>query len=117
MTLRLGDTAPDFEQETSTGTIKFHEWAGSSWVVLFSHPADFTPVCSTELVEFARREADFAKRSVKLIGLSVDSVHSHLAWRENMRDKIGVEIPYPLIADLTMQVAQKYGMIHPGASG
>ena len=89
--------------------------AGRHWVVLFSHPADFTPVCSTELAEFARRTADFA-RYTKLIGLSVDSIHSHLAWLQNLKEKLGVEIPYPMIADIDMKVAQAYGMIHPGAS-
>jgi peroxiredoxin (alkyl hydroperoxide reductase subunit C) len=113
---RIGDTAPEFTALTTVGEITFSQWAGGSWVVLFSHPADFTPVCSTELGEFARREAEFAKRGVKLIGLSIDSVHSHLAWRENLKAKLGVEINYPLIADLSMSVSHKFGMLHPGAS-
>lgn len=111
---RIGDMAPDFTATTTQGQIQFHKWKANSWCILFSHPADFTPVCTTELTEFARRSEDFAKRKVKLIGLSIDSVHSHLAWRENIREKLGVTIPYPLIADLDMNVARKYGMIHPG---
>jgi peroxiredoxin (alkyl hydroperoxide reductase subunit C) len=94
----------------------FSQWQGKDWVVLFSHPADFTPVCSTELMEFARRAEDFKKVNTKLIGISVDSIHSHLAWLQNMKEKMGVEIPYPMIADIDMKVAQAYGMIHPGAS-
>jgi peroxiredoxin (alkyl hydroperoxide reductase subunit C) len=96
--------------------MKFSDWQGESWVVLFSHPADFTPVCSTELSEFARRAGDFAALNTKLIGLSVDSVHSHLAWLQNLKEKLGTEIPYPLIADLDTKVSQLYGMIHAGAS-
>lgn len=111
---RIGDMAPDFTATTTQGPVQFHKWKGSSWAILFSHPADFTPVCTTELTEFAKRSAEFEKRKVKLIGLSIDSVHSHLAWRENMREKLGVTIGYPLIADLDMGVAKKYGMIHPG---
>ena len=111
---RIGDEAPDFEQVTTHGPIRFRSWQGDSWVVLFSHPADFTPVCTTELSDFAARSEAFAKRNVKLIGLSIDSVHSHLAWRENIREKLGVELNYPLIADLDMSVARLYGLIHPG---
>jgi peroxiredoxin 2/4 len=113
---RIGDSAPDFTAPTTHGELTFSQWASGSWVVLFSHPADFTPVCTTELAAFARREEEFARRGAKLIGLSIDSVHSHLAWRENIREKLGVDVGYPLIADLTTQVAQKYGMLHPGAS-
>jgi peroxiredoxin (alkyl hydroperoxide reductase subunit C) len=116
MTLRLGDTAPDFEQDSSIGRIKFHDWAGDSWVVLFSHPADFTPVCTTELTEFARRAPEVEKLNTKLVGLSIDSVFSHLAWTRNMEEKFGVKVPYPIIADLDMKVASAYGMVHPGAS-
>lgn len=112
---RIGDPAPDFTAMTTQGEIKFSDWQEGKWVILFSHPADFTPVCSTELTEFARRSDEFAKRDAKLIGLSIDSVHSHLAWRENLREKMGIEIKYPLIAD-NGAVAQKYGMLHPGAS-
>ena len=113
---RIGDAAPDFTAVTTHGEITFSEWQGDQWVVLFSHPADFTPVCSTELTEFARREDEFARRNVKLIGLSIDSIHSHLAWRENLKQILDTEIPYPLIADLDTRVAQKYGMLHPGES-
>ena len=113
---RIGDPAPDFKAQTTQGEITFSDWQKESWVILFSHPADFTPVCSTELVEFARRNEEFARRNTKLIGLSIDSIHSHLAWRQNLKQILDVEIPYPLIADLDMAVAQKYGMVHPGAS-
>ncbi len=113
---RIGDKAPDFTAPTTHGEITFSQWQGSDWVVLFSHPADFTPVCSTELAEFARRNEEFKKRGTKLIGLSIDSVHSHLAWTQNLAKILGVKLPYPLIADLSTQVAQKYGMIHPGES-
>jgi peroxiredoxin 2/4 len=113
---RIGDAAPDFKAATTHGEIQFSQWQGGEWVVLFSHPADFTPVCSTELTEFGRRAEEFKKRSAKLIGLSIDSVHSHLAWTVNLQKILGVKLPYPLIADLSTQVAQKYGMIHPGES-
>lgn len=113
---RLGDTAPDFTALTTQGEIEFSQWQGDSWVLLFSHPADFTPVCTTELAELARRSDDFAARGVKLLGISIDSIHAHLAWRENIREKLGVEIHYPLIADLNASVAQKYGLLHSGES-
>ena len=113
---RIGDTAPDFKALTTQGEIQFSQWQEGNWVILFSHPADFTPVCSTELVEFAKRRGEFESMSVKLIGLSIDSIHSHLAWRENLREKLDAEIGYPMIADLDTKVAQLYGMIHPGAS-
>jgi peroxiredoxin 2/4 len=113
---RIGDTAPDFEAVTTEGALKFSDWKGDHWVVLFSHPADFTPVCSTELCEFANRSQEFAERNTKLIGLSIDSIHSHLAWRENLRQVMGVEINYPLIADLDTKVAQAYGLLHPNES-
>jgi peroxiredoxin (alkyl hydroperoxide reductase subunit C) len=113
---RIGDTAPDFTAQTTHGPLTFSEWQKGSWVILFSHPADFTPVCSTELSEFARRNDEFTRRNTKLIGLSIDSIHSHLAWRENLKQILDVEIPYPLIADLDMAVASKYGMVHPGAA-
>jgi peroxiredoxin (alkyl hydroperoxide reductase subunit C) len=114
---RIGDTAPDFQAVTTqSGEFHFSEWQGQSWVVLFSHPADFTPVCATELMEFARQHETFKARGVKLIGISVDSIHSHLAWLQNMKEKMGVAIPYPMIADLDMKVSRLYGMIHPGAS-
>lgn len=113
---RIGDLAPDFTAPTTHGEINLSKWQAGDWVVLFSHPADFTPVCSTELTEFARRIEEFRARKTKLIGLSIDSVHAHLAWTQNLAKIMGVRIPYPLIADLSTEVAQKYGMIHPGAS-
>jgi peroxiredoxin (alkyl hydroperoxide reductase subunit C) len=114
---RIGDIAPDFTAATThSQELKFSEWQGDSWVVFFSHPADFTPVCTTELAEFARRAGDFASLGVKLIGLSVDSIHSHIAWLQSMKEKLGIDIPYPLVADLDTKVSQKYGMLHPGAS-
>jgi peroxiredoxin 2/4 len=114
---RIGDAAPDFKAiTTQSGELSFSEWQGQDWVVLFSHPADFTPVCTTELVEFARQNDRFKAKGVKLIGVSVDSIHSHLAWLQNMKEKMGVAIPYPLVADIDMKVSQLYGMIHPGAS-
>ena len=113
---RIGDRAPDFTAVTTQGTIEFSKWQAGKWVILFSHPADFTPVCSTELAEFARRNAEFEELDTKLIGLSIDSIHSHLAWRENLKQIMGVEIKYPMIADIDMNVARLYGMLHPGAS-
>ena len=113
---RIGDPAPDFKANTTQGELNFSEWQGDKWVVLFSHPADFTPVCSTELTEFAKRNKEFEALNTKLIGLSIDSIHSHMAWRENLKSLFDVEIPYPMIADIDMKVASAYGMIHPGAS-
>lgn len=113
---RLGDEAPDFTAVTTHGELKFSEWQGDDWVILFSHPADFTPVCSTELTEFARQVEEFTRRNTKLIGVSIDSIHAHLAWTQNLEKILGVKLPFPLIADLNTAVAQKYGMIHPGAS-
>jgi peroxiredoxin (alkyl hydroperoxide reductase subunit C) len=112
---RLNEPAPDFEALSTQGPIKLSDFRGK-WVILFSHPADFTPVCTTELTEFARRQEEFKKLNTQLIGLSIDSVYSHLAWIRNMEQHFGVKIDYPLIADLDMKVAQLYGMIHPGAS-
>jgi peroxiredoxin (alkyl hydroperoxide reductase subunit C) len=113
---RIGDAAPDFKAITTQGELQFSQWQGDKWVILFSHPADFTPVCSTELTEFAKRSKEFDELNTKLIGLSVDSIHSHLAWRENLKSIFDVQIAYPMIADIDMKVAQAYGMIHPGAS-
>jgi peroxiredoxin (alkyl hydroperoxide reductase subunit C) len=113
---RIGDVAPYFRAVTTHGELTLSEWQGGKWVVLFSHPADFTPVCSTELTELARRNEEFEKRGARLIGLSIDSIHSHLAWRENLKQILKVAIPYPLIADNNGAVAAKYGMLHPGAS-
>ncbi|MCW5981481.1 MAG: peroxiredoxin [Bryobacteraceae bacterium] len=114
---KIGDSAPDFTAVTTqSAAMKFSEWQGDSWVVFFSHPADFTPVCTTELTDFARRNEEFRAINTKLLGLSVDSIHSHLAWLQNMKEKLGVEIPYPMVADIDTKVAQLYGMIHAGTS-
>ncbi len=112
---RLNEPAPDFEQNSTHGPVKLSSFRGK-WVVLFSHPADFTPVCTTELSEFARRTPEFEKLGVQLMGLSIDSVYSHIAWVRSMEQHFGVKVKYPLLADLDMKVAQKYGMVHPGAS-
>ena len=109
---RIGDPAPDFEAQSTHGPLRFSAWRGESWAILFSHPADFTPVCSTEMAEFACRYAEFQQRGVKLIGLSVDSIHSHLAWRENLKTVLGVDIAFPIISDLSTDVARLYGMLH-----
>ncbi|MDD4483481.1 MAG: peroxiredoxin [Methanoregula sp.] len=111
----LGEPAPDFEAETTQGPMKLSDLKGK-WVVLFSHPADFTPVCTTEFMAFAAIHDELAALNVKLIGLSVDSVSAHLAWIRNIKEKMGVAIPFPVIADLNMKVAKKYGMIHPAQS-
>ena len=116
MSLRLGDTAPDFEQDSSLGKIKFHEWLGNSWGVLFSHPADFTPVCTTEFIGFAKAAPTFAAMNCELLGLSIDSLFSHLAWTRNIKEKFGVDITFPIIEDIKMDVARAYGMVHPGAA-
>lgn len=113
--LHLGETAPDFEAVTTHGPMKLSDYMGE-WVILFSHPADFTPVCTTEFMGFAKMNPELEKRGVKLIGLSVDSVHSHIAWVRNIEEKMGVNIPFPVIADLNMNVGTLYGMIHPGQS-
>jgi len=113
--LHLGETAPDFEAVTTHGPMKLSDYKGE-WVILFSHPADFTPVCTTEFMGFAKMHPELEKRGVKLIGLSVDSVHSHIAWVRNIEENMGVAIPFPVIADLNMNVGTLYGMIHPGQS-
>ncbi len=113
---RIGDKAPDFTAITTQGSLDFSKWQAGKWVILFSHPADFTPVCSTELTEFARRQSEFDALDTKLIGLSIDSIHSHLAWRENLKQILKVEIKFPMIADIDMNVSKLYGMLHPGAS-
>ena len=115
MTLQLGETAPDFTADTTDGTITFHDYLGSSWGVLFSHPADFTPVCTTELGEFARRKKEFDDRDAKLVGVSVDSVASHRGWSTDIADTQGYALNFPLIGDEDRTVAQLYGMIHPKA--
>ncbi len=112
---RINEAAPDFEAKSTQGMLKLADFKGS-WVVLFSHPADFTPVCSTEFIEFARRAAEFKQRNVQLIGLSVDSVPAHIAWIRSIESHFDVKIEFPVIADLDTKVAQKYGLIHPAAS-
>ncbi|WP_291097314.1 MULTISPECIES: peroxiredoxin [unclassified Flavobacterium] len=115
-TLRLGDIAPDFEAETTLGKIHFHEWLGSSWGVLFSHPADFTPVCTTELGTVANYYPEFVKRNTKVIALSVDGLASHHEWIKDIEETQNVTLQYPIIADENMHVATLYDMIHPNAS-
>lgn len=113
---RIGEKAPDFTAITTTGTLTLSDYNKGSWVILFSHPADFTPVCTTEMSAFAINHDWFKERNTKLIGLSIDSVHSHLAWVNNVREKTDVYMDFPIIADLDMKVAQLYGMLHPGQS-
>jgi peroxiredoxin (alkyl hydroperoxide reductase subunit C) len=113
---RIGDKAPDFDANTTVGPLKFSEFAKDSWVILFSHPADFTPVCTTELSEFAKHKQWFAERNTKLMGESIDSIHSHVAWVQNVREKTGVYMDFPIIADIDMKVAKLYGMLHENAS-
>jgi peroxiredoxin (alkyl hydroperoxide reductase subunit C) len=108
----LGMPAPDFEANSTWGKIKLSDYKGK-WVVLFSHPADFTPVCTTEFIGFSERGQEFEKRNVKIIGLSIDSIYSHIAWVRNIEEKMGIKVPFPIIADLDMKVAKLYGMIHP----
>lgn len=113
---RIGDNAPDFEAISTVGKIKLSEYAKGNWVILFSHPADFTPVCTTELTGFAMEEENFKILNTKLIGVSVDSIHSHIAWVSNVNKNMGVMMRFPLIADSDMKVAKLYGMIQPGES-
>jgi alkyl hydroperoxide reductase subunit AhpC len=115
MSLRLGDTAPDFTQHSTIGELHFHEWIGDGWAVLFSHPADFTPVCTTELGEAARLKPEFEKRGVKIIGLSVDSLERHDAWAADIAETQGTALNFPLIADADRKVSTLYGLIHPNA--
>ncbi len=115
-TLRLGDIAPDFEQDSSKGRIHFHEWLGNSWGVLFSHPADFTPVCTTELGYTAKLAQEFAKRNVKVLALSVDAVDSHQKWIGDINDTQKTTVDFPILADADRKVATLYDMIHPNAS-
>ena len=116
MALRIGDTVPDFTAETTEGSIGFHEWLGSGWGVLFSHPKDFTPVCTTELGEVARLKPQFEKRGVKVIGLSVDPTDSHKKWAQDIEETQGHALNFPVIADSERKVADLYDMIHPNAS-
>jgi thioredoxin-dependent peroxiredoxin len=116
MTIRLGDIAPDFEQDSSEGRIRFHEWLGNSWGVLFSHPADFTPVCTTELGFTAKLQDDFAQRGVKVIALSVDPVDSHHKWIEDINETQSTRVQFPIIADADRKVSGLYDLIHPNAN-
>ncbi|OCR01655.1 peroxidase [Oscillatoriales cyanobacterium USR001] len=115
MTLRLGDTVPNFTQASSQGEINFYDWAGDSWVVLFSHPADYTPVCTTELGEVARLKAEFDKRSVKTIAVSVDDEESHKGWIKDIEETQKVNLNYPILADPDRKVSDLYDMIHPNS--
>jgi thioredoxin-dependent peroxiredoxin len=115
MALQLGDIAPDFTQQSSQGEISFHQWAGDSWVVLFSHPADFTPVCTTELGTVASLKSEFDKRNVKVIALSVDGVNSHKGWITDINETQKTTVNYPIIADEDRVVSDLYGMIHPNS--
>lgn len=112
---RLGEKAPEFEAPTTHGVLKLSDFRGS-WVVMFSHPADFTPVCTTEFMAFAQIQPELKKRGVELLGLSVDSVTSHIAWVRNIEEKTGIKITFPVIADLNKEVSAKFGMVHPGQS-
>ena len=113
---RIGDQAPDFEAVTTKGKIKFSEFAKDKWVVLFSHPADFTPVCTTEMSGFALNKKEFEALNAELMGLSIDSIHAHLAWVNNVREKTGVYFDFPIIADIDMKVSKLYGMLQPNES-
>ena len=112
---RLNEPAPAFDAPTTHGRKKLEDYRGK-WLVLFSHPADFTPVCTTEFMAFAKRHPEFQAINTELLGLSIDSHYSHVAWVRNIKEKFGIEIPFPIIADLSMEVARAYGMIHPGAA-
>jgi alkyl hydroperoxide reductase subunit AhpC len=117
MSLRLGDEAPDFTAETTEGPLRFHEWIGNSWAILFSHPKDFTPVCTTELGYMASLKKEFEKRNTKVLGLSIDAVGDHARWMKDIEDATGQKLNYPLIGDPELKVAKLYDMIHPNASG
>src|SRR3990170_7584732 len=116
MSIRLGDVAPDFTAETTAGTIKFHEWLGDSWGILFSHPADFTPVCTTELGSMSRLEPEFRKRNVKILAISADPLESHKKWIHDINETQNCNVSYPLIADPEFKVANLYGMVHPNVT-
>ena len=117
MSLHIGDQAPDFTAVTTEGTINFHEWIGDGWAILFSHPKDFTPVCTTELGYMAGLNTEFAKRNCKVIGLSVDSVKDHVAWSRDIEETQGHAVNYPIIDGSSLEVAKAYDMLHPNASG
>ena len=113
---RIGDQAPDFEAVTTKGKIKFSDYAKDKWIVLFSHPADFTPVCTTEMSGFAQRKGEFDALNTELMGLSIDSIHAHLAWVNNVKKNTGVYFDFPIIADIDMKVSKLYGMLQPNES-
>jgi thioredoxin-dependent peroxiredoxin len=117
MTLKLGDVVPDFEADTTEGRIKFHDWIGDSWAVLFSHPKDFTPVCTTELGYMAKAKPDFDSRNVKIIGLSVDKLDNHEAWAKDIEETQGAAPNYPIISDSDLSISKLYGMLPADASG
>ena len=116
MSLHIGDTAPDFTTDSTIGTLNLHEWAGNSWVFFFSHPADFTPVCTTEMGATARLADEFAKRNVKPLGLSTDTAAEHLAWIADVNETQGVDLQFPIVDDADLKIALSYDMIHPGQS-
>jgi thioredoxin-dependent peroxiredoxin len=116
MSLRLGDLAPDFTTETTEGTINFHEWLGNSWGILFSHPADFTPVCTTELGAVAKLKSEFSKRNVKVLALSADPLEAHIKWIHDINETQNTTVNFPLIADPEFKVANLYGMVHPNVT-
>src|SRR5262245_63817482 len=116
MSLRIGDEAPNFEAETTEGKIQFHQWVGDGWAILFSHPKDFTPVCTTELGYMAKLKPEFAKRNCKVVGLSMDSVSDHGRWAKDIEETQGTAPNYPIIGDSELQVAKLYDMIHPNAT-
>src|SRR2546426_10340656 len=117
MAIRIGDEAPDFTAETTEGKIRFHEWIGDKWAILFSHPKDFTPVCTTELGYMAGLKPEFDKRNTKIIGLSIDPVTDHKAWAKDIQETQGHAVNYPVIGDADLTVAKLYDMIHPNATG
>lgn len=114
--LELNGPAPDFEANTTMGVLRLSTWAKDKWVILFSHPADFTPVCTTEFIEFSKRYDEFEKKGVALLGCSVDSIYSHIAWARNIEEKFGIKIRFPFIADIDMKVSKLYGMIHESSA-
>ncbi len=117
MSLHIGDTTPDFTAETTEGTVHFHQWIGDGWAILFSHPKDFTPVCTTELGCMAGLKKEFDKRNCKVIGLSIDPVSDHITWAKDIEETQGNKVNYPMIGDTDLTVAKLYDMIHPNASG
>lgn len=117
MALRIGDEVPDFTAETTQGPIRFHDWIGNSWAILFSHPKDFTPVCTTELGYMAKLKPEFDRRNTKIIGLSIDSVDDHQRWKKDIEETQGATVQYPMIGDSDLKVAKLFDMIHPNASG